>query len=282
VSRRALGKGLDALIPDVKGETTADRRDVIELDIDQIAANPYQPRTRMSEISLDNLKESIGEKGVLQPVIVRKKSGRYEVVAGERRLRAAKLAKLKTIPALVRQVSDVEALEIALVENLQREDLNPIDEARGYRELIKRFSLTQDELSRKIAKDRSTIANVLRLLNLPEEVKQGLQEGRITIGHARALLGLSEEKHIRNAYRTILHRGLSVRQVEALVRRKIKSKSRRAKPHPPVDPEMGHIEESLMRKLGTRVKIIAKGAHGKIEIEFYSKDDLSRILDSIG
>ena len=281
MSRRALGKGLEALIPEARRDAVPGRGGVVDLDIEQIAANPYQPRTRMSEVSLENLKESISEKGVLQPIIVRKKAGRYELVAGERRLRAAKMAKLETIPVVVKQVSDSEALEIALVENLQREDLNAIDEARGYNELIKRFSLTQDELAKKIAKDRSTIANVLRLLNLPEEVRAGLEEGRITRGHARALLGLSDEKHIRSIYRTVLHRGLSVRQVEALVRRKIKEKRRRSRTAPRVDPEIGRIEEELMRKLGTRVRIISQGGHGKIEIEFYSTDDLSRILEAI-
>ncbi len=282
MSRRALGKGLDALIPEVKRDVVPGRGNIVELDIEQIAANPYQPRTRMNEASLEDLKESISERGVLQPVIVRKKAGRYELVAGERRLRAAKLAKLETIPALIKQVSDSEALEIALVENLQREDLNPIDEARGYNELIKRFNLTQEELARKIAKDRSTIANVLRLLKLPEEVKAGLEDDRITMGHARALLGLSEEKHIRSIYRTVLHRGMSVRQVEALVRRKLKAKKRRARLVPQIVSELGHIEEELMRKLGTRVKIISQGGHGKIEIEYYSNDDLTRILEVIG
>jgi len=282
VSRRALGKGLDALIPEVKRDAVPGRSDIVELVISEIAANPYQPRTKFSEVSLEDLKESIAERGVLQPVIVRKKAGRYELVAGERRLRAAKLAKLETIPAMIKQVSDSEALEIALVENLQREDLNPIDEARGYSELIKRFNLTQEELARKIAKDRSTIANVLRLLNLPEEVKAGLENGKINMGHARALLGLTEEKHIRSVYRTVLHRGLSVRQVEALVRRKLKSKKRRPRSVPQITSELGHIEEELMRKLGTRVKIISQGGHGKIEIEYYSNDDLTRILEAIG
>jgi ParB family chromosome partitioning protein len=236
----------------------------------------------MSEALLEGLSESISEKGVLQPVIVRRKSGRFELVAGERRLRAAKLAKLKAIPAVLRSVSDSEALEIALIENLQREDLNPIDEARGYRELINRFNLTQEQLAKKLARDRSTIANVLRLLHLPDRVKQGLEEGKITIGHARALLGLDEPKQIEGVYRSLLHRGLSVRQVEALVRRKNKSRTRRSRTAPAVDPEIGRIEEDLMRKLGTRVRVTAHGGHGKIEIEFYSNDDLTRILETIG
>jgi ParB family chromosome partitioning protein len=282
VSRKALGRGLDALIPDLQRDRGASEGKVVELIIDEIAANPYQPRSRMSDDSLENLRASISEKGVLQPVIVRRKSGRLELVAGERRLRAAKLAKMKSIPAVIKSVTDSEALEIALVENLQREDLNPIDEARGYRELISRFNLTQEQLATKLARDRSTIANVLRLLNLPGPVKQGLEEGKITMSHARALLGLEDPKQIESVYRSILHRGLSVRQVEALVRRKLKARTRRSRSAPVLDPEIGRIEEDLMRKFGTRVRVISHGGHGKIEIEFYSNDDLARILETIG
>jgi ParB family chromosome partitioning protein len=182
---------------------------------------------------------------------------------------------------VVKSVSDSEALEIALVENLQREDLNPIDEARGYRELINRFKLTQEELAKKLGRDRSTIANVLRLLNLPDQVKRGLAEGKINMGHARALLGLEDAKQIESIYRTIQHRGLSVRQVEALVRRRLKARGRRTRSAPAVDPEVRRIEEDLMRRLGTRVKVISHGGHGRIEIEFYSNDDLARILETI-
>ena len=282
MSRKALGKGLGALIPETKRETGGGEGSVVEIIIDEIAANPYQPRSSMNDGSLKDLKESISEKGVLQPVIVRRKSGRFELVAGERRLRAAKLANLRSIPAVIKSVSDSEALEIALVENLQREDLNPIDEARGYRELIKRFNLTQEQLAKKLARDRSTIANVLRLLNLPKQVKSALEEGKITMGHARALLGLEDGKQVESVFRTLLHRGLSVRQVEALVRRKIKARTRRSRTARAVDPEIGRIEEELMRKLGTRVRVSARGGHGKIEIEFYSNDDLTRILEAIG
>jgi ParB family chromosome partitioning protein len=282
VSRKALGKGLEALIPDIKRDAGGGDGRVVEIIIDEIAANPYQPRSSMNDGSLEDLKHSISEKGVLQPVIVRRKSGRFELVAGERRLRAAKLAKLKSIPAVVKTVSDSEALEIALVENLQREDLNPIDEARGYRELINRFNLTQEQLAQKLARDRSTIANVLRLLNLPDQVKHALEEGKITMGHARALLGLEDAKQIDRVFRTLLHRGLSVRQVEALVRRTLKARSRRHRTMPGADHELGSIEEDLMRKLGTRVRILSHAGHGKIEIEFYSHDDLTRILEVIG
>ena len=282
MSRKALGKGLEALIPDHRRDAGEGDGRVIEVIVDEIAANPYQPRSRVNETSLEDLRQSISEKGVLQPVIVRRKSGRFELVAGERRLRAAKLANLKAIPAIVKPVSDSEALEIALVENLQREDLNPIDEARGYKELINRFELTQEQLATKLGRDRSTIANMLRLLNLPKQVRSGLEEGKITMGHARALLGLEDPKQIEGVYRTILHRGLSVRQVEALIRRRLKAKNRRTRTAPAVDTELGRIEEDLMRKLGTRVRVISHGGHGRIEIEFYSNDDLTRILETIG
>ncbi len=281
MARKALGKGLDALIPDLKPPGAASG--VTEIEIDEIAANPYQPRTRMSEASLDDLRQSISQQGVLQPVIVRRKAGRYELVAGERRLRAAKLAGLDKIPAVVRQVSDSEALEIALVENLQREDLNPIDEARGYKELIQRFDLTQEQLAHKIGKDRSTIANTLRLLQLPELVREGLEKGEISVGHARALLGLEDEHTIEQVYHMIRHRGLSVRQVEAVVRRRQREKTRGRRQRSPrgMDVEIARLEESLMRKLGTRVRILLHGGHGKIEIEFYSMDDLTRILEAM-
>lgn len=282
MSRKALGKGLDALIPDLRPETISGHGNILDVEIDEIAANPYQPRTRMSEASLEDLRQSISEKGVLQPVILRRKAGRYELVAGERRLRAAKLADLHTIPALVRQVTDAEALEIALVENLQREDLNPLDEARGYRELIKRFKFTQEDLAKKMGRDRSTIANALRLLNLPDEVKRGLEDGKVTVGHARALLGLTDEKQIVAVYRTLLHRGLSVRQVEGIVRQRLKPRAVRRGDALRPDPEIARLEQRLMRKMGTRVRIVGHGGHGRIEIEFYSNDDLTRILEAMG
>jgi ParB family chromosome partitioning protein len=182
---------------------------------------------------------------------------------------------------VVRQVTDSEALEIALVENLQREDLNPLDEARGYRELIKRFKFTQEELARKLGRNRSTIANALRLLSLPDEVKRGLEEGKITEGHARALLGLGDERQVVAVYRTLLHRGLSVRQVEGIVRQRLKPRVARKPEALRPDPEIARLEQRLMRKLGTRVRILGHGGHGKIEIEFYSNDDLTRILEAM-
>ena len=282
MSRKALGKGLDAIIPDLKAGGLDVRGHVVEIDVDEIGPSPYQPRSVMKEESLHDLRQSIAEKGVLQPVIVRRHAGQFQLVAGERRWRAAKLAGLGTVPAVVMRVSDSEALEIALVENLQREDLNAVDEAKGYRELLMRFNLTHEDLAKRIGKSRATITNSLRLLNLPDEVKRGLEEGRITVGHARAVLGIEDPRQIISIYRSVLHRGLSVRQVEALVRRKLRVKSKR-KPVPArTAPEITSIEDTLMRKLGTRVRIINHGGHGKIEIEFYSDEDLNRILEAIG
>jgi ParB family chromosome partitioning protein len=282
VSRKALGKGLDAIIPDLKAGGLEVRGHVVEIDVGEIGPSPYQPRSTMKEESLEDLRQSIAEKGVLQPVIVRRHAGEFQLVAGERRWRAAKLAGLETVPAVVMRVSDSEALEIALIENLQREDLNAVDEAKGYRELLMRFNLTHEDLARRIGKSRATITNSLRLLNLPDEVKRGLEEGKITVGHARAVLGIEDPRQIINIYRSVMHRGLSVRQVEALVRRKLRVKSKR-KPVPTRPaPEITGIEDRLMRKLGTRVRIINHGGHGKIEIEFYSDDDLGRIVEALG
>jgi ParB family chromosome partitioning protein len=282
VSRKALGKGLEAIIPDLKAGGLDIRGHVVDIDVNEIGPSPYQPRSSMKEQSLEDLKQSIAEKGVLQPVIVRRHAGQFQLVAGERRWRAAKLAGLEVVPAVVMRVSDSEALEIALIENLQREDLNAVDEARGYRELLMRFNLTHEDLAKRIGKSRVSITNSLRLLNLPDEVKRGLEEGKITVGHARAVLGIEDPRQIINIYRSVLHRGLSVRQVEALVRRKLRVKAKRKQVPARTAPEITTIEDDLMRKLGTRVRIVNRGGHGRIEIEFYCDDDLNRILEAIG
>jgi ParB family chromosome partitioning protein len=282
VSRKALGKGLEAIIPDLKAGGLDIRGHVVDIDVNEIGPSPYQPRSSMKEQSLEDLKQSIAEKGVLQPVIVRRHAGQFQLVAGERRWRAAKLAGLEVVPAVVMRVSDSEALEIALIENLQREDLNAVDEARGYRELLMRFNLTHEDLAKRIGKSRASITNSLRLLNLPDEVKRGLEEGKITVGHARAVLGIEDPRQIINIYRSVLHRGLSVRQVEALVRRKLRVKAKRKQVPARTAPEITTIEDDLMRKLGTRVRIVNRGGHGRIEIEFYCDDDLNRILEAIG
>jgi ParB family chromosome partitioning protein len=267
--KTALGKGLEALIPE-KGE------EVIYLDIERIFPGEQQPRKSFKDESLKELATSIKEKGVLQPVIVsRVGDGTFRLVTGERRWRAASLAGLKKMPALVRDVASKDSLEIALIENIQREDLNPIETAEAFRKLTTDFSLTQEELSDKVGKDRATIANYLRLLKLPEEVKSLIYNGSLSMGHAKALLVIEGKTSQIEAARKIIKKGLSVREAEALTKKGIKPK--RAKITK--DPQISSLEEKLIRSLGTKVRILHKGKKGKIEIEYYSLDELDRLLE---
>jgi ParB family transcriptional regulator, chromosome partitioning protein len=267
--KTALGKGLEALIPD-KGE------EVINLDIDRIYPGEQQPRKTFRDDSLKELAASIKEKGVLQPIIVsRSGDGAFRLVAGERRWRAAALAGLKKIPSLIKNVASRDSLEIALIENIQREDLNPIESAEAFNKLISEFDLTQEELSVKVGKDRATIANYLRLLKLPDEVKTLLYSGSLSLGHAKAILGIEGKANQIEAARKILKKGLSVRDAESL------SKKVPASSHPKSvkDPQISSLEEKLIRSLGTKVRIMNKGKKGKIEIEYYSFEELERLLD---
>jgi ParB family chromosome partitioning protein len=267
--KTALGKGLEALIPE-RGE------EVIYLDVDRIFPGERQPRKTFRNESLKELASSIKEKGILQPVIVsRVGDGTFRIVTGERRLRAAKLAGLKKIPALIKNIASKEALEIALIENIQREDLNPIETAEAFKRLITDFHLTQEDLSEKVGKDRATIANYLRLLKLPEEVKPLITNGSLSMGHAKALLTIEGKVNQIEAARKIVKKGLSVREAEALSRKV--SMPRRA-PHTE-DPQISSLEEKLIKRLGTKVRILHKGKRGKIEIDYYSLDELDRLLD---
>jgi ParB family chromosome partitioning protein len=267
--KTALGKGLEALIPE-KGE------EVIHLDIDRIFPGEQQPRKAFRDDSLKELAASIKEKGVLQPVIVsRVGDGTFRLVTGERRWRAASLAGLKKMPALVRDVASKDSLEIALIENIQREDLNPIETAEAFRKLTTDFNLTQEELSDKVGKDRATIANYLRLLKLPEEVKSLIYNGSLSMGHAKALLAIEGRSIQIEAARKIIKMGFSVREAEALTKKGMKPK----KPGIAKDPQISSLEEKLIRSLGTRVRILHKGKKGKIEIEYYSLEELDRLLD---
>ena len=267
--KTALGKGLDALIPE-KGD------EVIYLDIDRIFPGEHQPRKAFRDDSLKELAASIKDKGVLQPVIVsRVGDGTFRLVTGERRWRATALAGLKKMPALVRDVASKDSLEIALIENIQREDLNPIETAEAFRKLTTDFHLTQEELSDKVGKDRATIANYLRLLKLPEEVKSLIYNGSLTMGHAKALLTIEGRSHQVEAARKIIKKGLSVREAEALTKKTIKSKRGRITK----DPQISSLEEKLIRSLGTKVRILHKGKKGKIEIEYYSLEELDRLLE---
>jgi len=267
--KTALGKGLEALIPD-KGE------EVIQLDIDRIFPGEQQPRKTFRDDSLKELSSSIKEKGVLQPIIVsRSGDGTFRLVAGERRWRAAALAGLKKIPSLIKNVASRDSLEIALIENIQREDLNPVEAAEAFNKLITDFNLTQEELSDKVGKDRATIANYLRLLKLPDEVKTLLYNGSLSLGHAKAILAIEGKANQIEAARKILKKGLSVRDAESLSK-KMPASSR---PKSAKDPQISSLEEKLIRNLGTKVRIMNQGKKGKIEIEYYSLEELDRLLD---
>jgi ParB family chromosome partitioning protein len=267
--KTALGKGLEALIPE-KGE------EVIYLNIDRIFPGEQQPRKAFRDESLKELASSIKEKGVLQPVIVsRVGDGTFRLVTGERRWRAAALAGLKKMPALVRDVASKDSLEIALIENIQREDLNPIETAEAFKKLTTDFHLTQEELSDKVGKDRATIANYLRLLKLPEEIKSLIYNGSLSMGHAKALLTIEGRSHQVEAARRIIKKGLSVRETESLTKKVVKPKKVRITK----DPQISSLEEKLIRSLGTKVKILHKGKKGKIEIEYYSLEELDRLLE---
>jgi ParB family chromosome partitioning protein len=282
MSRNALGKGLEALIPQVPTETVkieeTPKEGLVHISIDKIKSNPYQPRARMDEEKLLELSASIQEKGIIQPVVVRQVGEEFELVAGERRLSAAKKLGWEKIPAVITgKLSKEDMLELSLIENLQREDLNPIDTAKGYRRLIEECSLTQDQMARKIGKERSSIANTLRLLNLPEQVQKLISDGELSEGHARAILSLSGEKEKIALSKRVVKEGFSVRKTEELVYGKKKAPA--TKHRTKISPAFFEIEEKLKQFFGTSVKVIGRGKGGKIEIEFYSEEDLSRILE---
>ena len=275
-ARQALGKGLGALIPDKPLAEGERKKSFFTCGIEEIQPNPFQPRKTFPDEPLQELVQSIREKGILQPLIVRRKGDRYELIAGERRWRAAQKAGIKEVPILVKDVSESELLELSLIENIQRENLNPIEEAEAYKGLAEQFRLTQEDISQKVGKDRATVANALRLLKLPPEIKQSLAEGKVSVGHARAFLGLDSPEKQRTAWKKVLAGGLSVRQTENLIRR--------LRPKTPADPRKGTSEwvpliEELQRSLGTRVRIVGRKKRGRIEIEFYSPEELERILD---
>lgn len=279
MENRALGKGLSALIPDKvpakKGEAVA------YLKTNQIQYNSYQPRTHYDDEKLEDLKSSIKEKGVLQPILVRSKDGHYEVVAGERRLRAARAIGMEEVPVIVKEVSDQEALVLALVENIQREELNPIEEAQAFKRLIEEFQYTQDKVAEAVGKDRSTISNLLRLLKLPAEIQKSVYDGQLSVGHARALLSLELAEDQKRLFELVIKKGLSVREIEEFVKPGSHAAVRPEKAKKPKDHETAAVEHDLQRVLGTKVTLHHNRKKGKIVIEYYSLDDLDRILDII-
>jgi ParB family chromosome partitioning protein len=280
--RKALGKGLEALIPSA-GATTATIEapppGTSEIPIERIGPNPHQPRSRFTEESLQELADSIRETGVLQPVLVRRsEDGTYQLVAGERRLRAAQMAGIDAIPAIVRDVDDREMLELALIENIQREDLNPVDEAKGYHALATRLGLTHDDISQRIGKHRTAVTNSLRLLGLPPEVLDMVSRGTLSAGHARPLLGLESAGEQLTTARYVQSKGLSVRRTEALVNRKLRRKHARTRATRAVD--VAEWENKLQQRFATRVVIRQGRKGGRVEFEYYSREDLERLLEA--
>ena len=274
--RKALGKGLNALIPEV--DENSGGKDVhLFCNINDIQPNRFQPRKEVSEEKFEDLVLSIKEKGVIQPILVRRYNHGYELIAGERRWNAAKKAGMEKVPVIITEASDNEALELSLIENIQREDLNSMDEAEAYERLRSEFNLTQEDIAKKVGKNRSTITNYLRLLKLPSEIREGLLKNIITMGHARAFLSLETPDKQRDAYNKVVKRGLSVRQTESLVRQK------KSKTAAPVNTEshlhLESVRNELVKRLDARVKIVSrKTGKGRIEIDFSSLEDLDRII----
>jgi ParB family chromosome partitioning protein len=280
VKKSVLGRGLEALISQDLRESVAETENVKELSVELIDPNPNQPRSRFNEDQLKELAASIRTHGVLQPVVVRRSAGRYQLVIGERRFRASKMAGKSTIPAIVREVSDDESLKCALMENLQREDLNPIEEAKGYQSLRDRFGLSVQEIGAFLGRDRSTVANTLRLLNLPAPVIELLEQGKLRAGHARALLAIEGEREQIEWARRVAEEGMTVREVEqGGVRRK--GQRRRRGPRP-VDPGIQELEERLEVHLGTKVRITPRRKGGVLSVEYYSNDELEGVLRRMG
>lgn len=276
--KRALGRGLDALFPEIESIDNHPS-EYFQCDVDIIRPNRYQPRVYFSENELAELARSIEEQGVIQPLMVRKNDTGYELVAGERRFRAAKMAGLSQVPVIIRELSDKEVLEISIVENIQREDLNAMEEAEAYHRLITEFNLTQDKAATRVGKSRSTVANFLRLRNLPEQIKTSIAENLLSMGHARAILGAETPAQQNAAWKAVVSNGLSVRQTESLIKRlKLEKKKPKKTGKSSNEIYFSSLEDDLTRRFGTKVKIKRQGQKGKVEIDFYSNDDLDRLL----
>lgn len=279
VKRTGLGKGLGALLS-VQEEIEQAESGVIEIPMDDIRPNPYQPRTQFDAEELEELSQSIAVHGVIQPIIVKPIDGGYEIIAGERRYRAAKIAKLKTIPAIARDISEEDQAKLALVENLQRQDLNSIEEAAGYASLLDAYALTQQELSKSVGKSRAHIANTIRLLALPEFVQKAVQTGSLTAGHGRAILMFPSERQEEVAQAAI-QQGWSVRHLEELSKRPLKEPTAKEKQPVAIDPHLLDLEVRLTEAFGTKVALKPGKKKHIMEITFYKEEDLQRILDKL-
>jgi len=275
--RPALGRGLSALIPDAPVATAQVPERSLDLDTDLLRPNQFQPRTHIDETRIEELARSIKSNGIIQPIVVRRVDSGYEIVAGERRWRAAQRLGLLKVPVVVRDIPEDKLLEAALIENIQREDLNPIEEAHAYRRLADDFHLTQEQIADAVGKDRSSVANFLRLLKLPLEVRANLGSGSLSMGHARALLGITDQAALVRVAREIVAKRLSVRETEAIVKKAAQPAA--VTPEPESDVHTRAAEERLRFSLGTRAKIVRKGKGGRIEIPFASEDELQRLFE---
>lgn len=276
MQRKALGKGIGALIPTREDSSSVK---IIDIPIEQLKPNNYQPRKVFDSDAITNLAESIKEKGIIQPVIARKSKNGYELIAGERRWRAAQKAGFSVIPAIIREVSNEESLQIALIENIQREDLNPIEQGKAYNNLIQKFGLTQEKIAKMVGKDRTSITNTTRLLKLPLTLQDDIEDGTLTMGHARAILSLESPKDQISLRDKIVKGGLSVRQAESMARAMKTEKPLKQKK--PNDIFIAQYEDKLQKHIGAKIKITGNGEKGKIEIRFSSEMEFERILETI-
>jgi len=285
MERRGLGKGLSALIPareEIRPkENKEGKGDTFYIRVDQVLPNPYQPREDFDAEGTTDLEASIKEKGIIQPILVRRMPTGYELIAGERRLRAARALNIKEIPAIIKDVKNVESLEIALIENIQRQDLNPIEEAHAYKHLMEQFAYTQDNIAQSVGKARVSVANILRLLKLPLEIQQMLRKGLISFAHGKVLLEIEDSSRQLLLARRVLAKKLSVKELEVLVSAHAKIKKSRPQAQGGISAQVKAIEEELQQTLGTRVKISFGKKRGAINIEFYSHNDLERIYKVI-
>lgn len=288
--RRALGKGLDSLLPRVQAAASAspvvegEGGKPREIPVEQIDRNPFQTRMHVDEEQLAELAASITANGVVQPILVRPQSnGRFQLIAGERRWRASQLAGKKTIPAILRQVSDEQAMEITIVENLQRADLNPMEQARAFERLSREFNMTQEQMAQRTGKDRVTVTNFMRLLRLPESVQMRVEKGELSFGHAKALLGLNHHPDLEKTAARVAALSLSVRQTESLVQNMLfpEKNKKEPKPDPPVDPNVKEVEERLQRALGLKVHIEDKNGRGKVIIEYARLEDFDALMEQL-
>ena len=278
--RPALGRGLSALIPDTPAPAApAQAERTLDVDSDLLRPNKFQPRTQMDDERIDDLARSIRANGIIQPIVVRKVEQGYEIIAGERRWRAAQRAGLHRVPVVVRDIPEDRLLAVALIENVQREDLNPIEEAHAYRRLADEFHLTQEQIADAVGKDRSSIANIVRLLRLPQEVRGNVASNALSMGHARAILALPDEAAQLRLARDVIARSLSVRETEALVKKAAAPEEK--KPGKKIDVHTRAAEDKLRMSLGTRVRINRKGKGGRIEIEFVNEDELHRLYERL-